>query len=332
MRKSKSMKAVRVERFGGYDELRVTEVAQPVPEAGEVLVKVTAAAVNHLDDVVRSGKLPGARKPPFVLGHEGAGVVVESGSAEFLVGDRVIIFGSGSFGLSRDGTWQEYLKAGPGDLVPLPDGIADAEAASVSASYLTAQLALRDVGGFEAGQSVLIPGVSGAVGNAALQLAREQGATRLITTATTTAKAEWGKAQGFAHIVNLSEEPLHEGIARLSDGGIDLVVDAVGGGILGQALASLKSGGTLVSLGLAGGRQANIDLVDLLNKAARIVGFKLISQTPAAKASAYKVVLRLLAEKRIKPAIARTFSLAEAAEAQRFLVEESPTGKVVLTA
>jgi len=301
-----------------------------VPTDGQVLLKMHAAAVNPLDDVVRAGQFPLAKQPPLVLGNEGVGVVVEPGSSSFAPGTPVMV--SGPYGVLQDGTWQEYILAQPQELAPVPDGISDAEAAGVPIAHLTAQLALTATGGFVPGKTVLVPGVGGAVGNAAVQLARAQGAARVITSAGSAQKAERARGAGYADVIDLTQESLSAGVARLTGGGgVDLAIDSIGGHITGEALTALGQGGTLVTLGYPAGTQASINVTDLIWKATRVVGFNLFAQPPETVAEAYAAILSLLAEGRIKPLVARTFSLDEAAAAQRYLSEERPFGKVVLT-
>jgi len=289
-----------------------------------------AAPVNPLDDVVRAGQFPLAKRPPLVLGDEGVGVVIEPGSSSFAPGTRVMV--SGPYGVLQDGTWQEYLLAQPRELAPVPDGLSDAAAAGVPIAYLTAQLALTVAGGFVPGKSVLVPGVGGAVGNAAVQLAGAQGAARVITSAGSNHKAEQARAAGYVDVINLTHESLSAGVARLTGGaGVDVAIDSIGGHLTGEALASLGQGGTLVTLGYPAGTRASMNVTDLIWKATRVVGFNLFVQQPETVGEAYTAILSLLADRRIKPLVARTFPLDEAAAAQRYLKEERPFGKVVLT-
>ena len=323
------MKAIRFERYGDYDQLRLEEVPTPEPTDGEVLVRVTAAAVNSLDNTVRLGYFPSSKEPPLVLGNEGVGIVERSGASGLEEGTRVMM--TGTYGVIRDGTWGEYVAAGAEDVVPVPDSLTDAEAAAVPVAYLTARIALK-VGGFSPGQSVLVPGVGGSVGNALVQLARAEGASRVISSAGATWKAEKARELGYGEVIDLSEESLDEGVMRLTDGaGVALAVDSVGGPLTGPALAALRQGGTLVTLGYPAGTEATINLLDLISKSTHIVGLNIYAQPPGTFGEAYELITKLLAEGRIQPLVSRTFPLEEAAEAQRYLVEDRPFGKVVLT-
>lgn len=233
------MKAIRFERYGGYEELRLAEVPAPEPADGEVLVRMTAAAVNQLDNTVRLGYFPMAAEPPLVLGNEGVGIVEWPGASGLAVGTRVMV--TGTYGVTRDGTWREYVAAGSQEVVPVPEVLTNEEAAAVPVAYLTAQLALK-AGGFSSGQSVLAPGVGGSVGNAAVQLARAQGASRVISSSGSTWKAEKAHELGYADVIDLSQELMGEGVMRLTGGaGVELAIDSIGGPI-GPVTAKLSRG------------------------------------------------------------------------------------------
>jgi NADPH:quinone reductase-like Zn-dependent oxidoreductase len=328
------MRAIRYERFGGYEELTLVEVPTPTPEPGEVLVKLTYAGVSPLDNTVRTGKIPSAiLKPlPLVPGGSGVGVVVESRAPELAVGARVMT-NIGTFGLRRDGTWSEYLAAPPDALVPLPAGVDDQAAAAfgAGAGYVTAYIALTDLAGFKPGQSALGPGIGGAVGSSTVQVARALGAARAISTATSTARAERARAAGYDMVVDLSRESLRQGVDRLTDGaGVDVVVDGVGGPVTGQALGTLARYGTLVSVGYSGGMETAVNVTDLIWRAARMVGFTFSAFSPATIRAATDALLALLVEGRLQPAVDRVFPLAEAGAAQRHLIEGQPFGRVLL--
>ena len=124
------MKAIQFKQFGEYSQLQLVDLPQPEAKDGQVLVRMTAAAINPLDNTVRLGYFPMAKQPPLVLGNEGAGIVVEPGNSELAVGTRVMF--TGAYGVLHDGVWQEYMAAQPQELLPVPEGISDVEAAAVS--------------------------------------------------------------------------------------------------------------------------------------------------------------------------------------------------------
>ncbi|HLG76323.1 MAG TPA: zinc-binding dehydrogenase, partial [Ktedonobacteraceae bacterium] len=198
--------------------------------------------------------------------------------------------------------------------------------------YLTAYFALT-AAGFKADQVVLAPAVGGAVGNATVQLARAMGAGRVLSTASTTAKTEQARAAGYENVIDLSRETLTTGVKRLTGGaGANVAIDSVGGPVTSQVLASLARGGALIVLGYPAVTRTTIEVTDLIWKRAHMQGFSLFAYTPEQLAAAYDTTLRpLLSEGRIRPAVARTFPLEAASEAQRYLNESRPFGRVVLT-
>lgn len=159
------MRAVRFDEYGDYGVLRVVDVPEPDPAPGEVVVKMAAAAVNPFDNTVRRGWVPQVA-PGLIQGNEGAGVVVGSGSESLPPGTRVMLMGA--YGFARSGTWQEYVTAGPAEATKVPGNLTDVEAAAVSVAYVAAQLALTRGVRFAPAMTLLIPGVGGSVGNAAI--------------------------------------------------------------------------------------------------------------------------------------------------------------------
>src|SRR5712691_5603635 len=145
------MRAIRAEKFGGYEGLKLVDLPKPEVSNGKVLVRMTAAGVTPLDHTILSGQYPKA-KAPLVLGNEGAGVVEEGGGTEFPAGSRVMF--TGLYGVSEDGTYSEYLAVRKQDLWRIPDCIDDVSAAGIPVAYLTAQMALS-LAGFQAGKTVL---------------------------------------------------------------------------------------------------------------------------------------------------------------------------------
>ena len=321
------MRAIEAETFSGYGGLRRTELPKPQPAKDRVLVRVTAAGVTPLDHTILSGGHPRA-KAPLVLGNEGAGVVEEAGESGFAVGSRVMF--TGPYGVAENGAWQDWLLVRPEHLALVPDAIDDAVAASLPVAYLTAQITLTQAG-FKPGMTVLAPGIGGSVGNAAYQLARAQGAGKVISTAGTAAKAARARELGFENVVDLSEEGLAEGVRRITDGkGVDIVIESIGGTVTSEALSSLALGGVLITLGYSAGRETTIDVTDLIWKRARMVGFSLFAQPPAAIAAAWRDILPLIVSGSVKPIVERVYPFDAAAEALRHLIEDRPFGKTVL--
>jgi NADPH:quinone reductase len=325
------MRAVQVAAHGSYEMLRLVEIPRPQPGRDQALVRITSAGVTPLDRYVLTGLLPSAKPPPVVLGNEGAGVVVEDPTKRFAAGARVLFF-AGPGGVTQDGTWGEYALVPAGNLALLPDGLSDEVAGGLPIAYLTAFLALGQAR-FAEGQSVLAPGVGGSIGNATLKVARALGASRLFSTAgSSTKERAAGEDPGLNHVdvVNLERESLADGIARLAPNGVDIVIDAVGGPLTGQAVAGLAPGGRAVVLGYAAGTETKLRVTDLVWKRAVLSGFSLFAATSEQQAEAYEIILPLIARGDIGPAHERTFPLDQAPEAMRHLIEDRPYGKVTL--
>jgi len=322
------MRAMRAEAFSGYQDLKLVDIPKPSVSDGRAVIRITAAGVTPLEHTILSGGYPRA-KAPLVLGGEGAGVVEEGGGTAFPVGSHVMF--TGPYGVSENGTYSEWLAVRSENLCLIPKNIGDVSAAGVPVAYLTAQMALG-LAGFVKGKTVLSPAIGGSVGNAVTQLARAQGAKHAISTTTNHAKAQQARYLGFDDVIDLSEEKLSDGVRRITSGyGADIVIDAIGGEILGEALSTLASGGSLTTLGYSAGRKATIDVTDLIWKRASMKSFSLFAQPAEAWSTAWSVIVTLLHSGAVKPIVAKTFPLTEAADALRYLVEGRPFGRVVLT-
>ena len=322
------MRAIEAKTFSGYGGLQQIELPKPQPAKNRVLVRMTAAGVTPLDHTILTGGHPRA-KAPLVLGNEGVGVIEEAGDSGLRVGTRVMF--TGPYGVRENGTWQDWLLTRPEDLALVPDAIEDTVAASLPVAYLTAQIALT-LAGFDPGKTVLAPAIGGSVGNAVYQLARAQGAGKVISTAGSAAKAARAHELGFDDVIDLTAEGLADGVRRITaDRGADIVIDSVGGVVTGDALSSLGLGGVLITLGYSAGRKTSIDVTDLIWKGTRMAGFSLFGQPPTRIAAAWRAIVGLILGGSIKPLVERVYPLSEAGEALRHLIEDRPFGKIVLT-
>jgi len=320
------MRAMRAGSFRGYSDLKPVDIPKPVASEGRLLVRMIAAGVTPLNHTILSGQFPRS-KAPLVLGNEGAGII-EGGDADFPDGTRVAFVGP--VGVMENGTYCEYVTVPKELLLRVPETIDHTTVAGLPVAYLTAYIALMNAG-FAAGKTVLAPAIGGSVGNAATQLARALGARHSISSTTSHAKAEEAKTLGFSEVIDLTAEDLADGVNRITDGyGADIVIDGVGGKILSQALHVLAPGGSLTTLGYSGGRETTINVTDLIWKAGGIKGFMLFAESAAVRTAAWSVISKLLTSGQVKPVVARTFALEDAAEALRYLVEDRPFGRVVL--
>jgi NADPH2:quinone reductase len=319
---------MRAEQFSGYEALKLVELPKPAVTDGKVLVRITAAGVTPLDYTILSGKFH-TTKVPLILGNEGAGVVEEGGGTEFPTGSRVMFWGT--YGAFEDGTYSAWIAVRKEDLCLIPDNVDDVSAAGIPVAYLTAQVALT-LAGFRPGKTVLAPAIGGSVGNAVTQLARALGAKHAISSTTNHAKAEQAKALGFNEVIDTSVEKLDDGVRRITDGyGADIVIDGIGGEVLSTSLKALAFEGSLTTLGYSASRETTINVTDLIVPQASIRGLNMFRQPQAAVTAAWSVIVSLLRSGAIKPIVAKSFPLAEAADGLRYLVEGRPFGRVVLT-
>jgi len=237
----------------------------------------------------------------------------------------------GAYGAFEDGTYSECVAVRKEDLCLVPDNIDDVSAAGIPVAYLTAQVALARAG-FREGKTVLAPAIGGSIGNAVTQLARALGAKHAISSTTNHAKAEQAKTLGFNEVIDTSLEKLADGVRRITGGyGADIVIDGIGGEVLSEALGALASEGSLTTLGYSASRKTTIDVTNLIVPQASIRSLNMFLQPKAAVMDAWKVIVSLLKSGAIKPIVAKTYPLAEAADALRYLVERRPFGRVVLT-
>jgi NADPH2:quinone reductase len=321
------MRAIEAKTLSGYGGLQQIELAKPQPAKDKVLLRITAAGVTPLEYTVLSGGHPRAMAP-LVLGNEGVGVIENAGDSGLAVGSRVMF--TGPYGVSENGAWQEWVLVRPEHLALVPDAIDDVVAASVPVAYLTAQVTLT-FAGFKPGMTVLAPGIGGSVGNATYQLARAQGAGKVISTAGSAAKAAKARERGFENVIDLTAEGLAECVRRITARkGVDIVIESLGGTVTSEALSSLSLGGLLITLGYSAGRKTTIDVTDLIWKRARMAGFSLFAQSPSTIAAAWRHILPLIVSGSVNPIVERVYPFGEAGEALRHLIEDRPFGKVVL--
>lgn len=230
------MTAVTVERFGGIEAMRVASIPTPRPRGGEVLLQVEAAGVGPWDALVRSGKSGVAQTLPLVLGADVAGVVVDPGDSEFVLGDLVFGVTNASF----TGAQAEYALAEARRLTRKPAGLSFLEAGAAPVIAVTAASMLFELGELKLGQRVLIHGGAGSVGSLAVQLAKRAGA-QVIATAFAVDVSRV-KSLGADEVININETPF-VGAVKYAD----LVIDTVGGVTQTASFDVLVPGGRLVS-------------------------------------------------------------------------------------
>ncbi len=206
----------------------------------------------------------------------------------------------------------------------IPDNIGDVSAAGLPVAYLTAQMTLS-LSEFPRADDVVTR--DWRVGRKRRHSARAGARSKhAISTTTSHAKAQQARSLGFDEVIDVSAEKLSDSVRRITEGyGADIVIDAIGREVLAEALGTLTMGGSLTTLGYAAGRKATIDVTDLIWKRASMKSFSLFAQPAAAWSAAWSVIIPLLQSGAVKPIVAKTFPLAEAADALRYLVEGAPS-------
>jgi NADPH2:quinone reductase len=325
------MRAVVIETHGDPDVLVVAEVPDPEPGPEEVLVAVRATALNRADLLQRRGFYPepGPPRAHEIPGMELAGTVAAVGHrvAEWRVGDEVM-------GIVSGGAYAELIAVHERQLLAVPPEVGLADAAAIPEVWITAWDALVLQGGLTAGRTALVHAGASGVGTAAIQLCTALGA-RVVTTVST-AKADACRALGADVVVDYTAEEDFVAAAREATGGagVDVVLDVVGGDYLPRNVKALRTGGTIVQVGVMGGGKATFDLGALLPKRARLVGTVLrarpIEEKIALTQRFGREVLPLFASGAVHPVIDRRFALDAVADAHRHMEANANIGKILV--
>lgn len=322
------MKALRVQRLS--DDLSGVElVDMPVPErrSGEVLVRVRAASLNFPDLLMTRGAYQFKPDLPFTSGLEFAGEVIGADlDSGFAVGDMVM-------GGAKTGGLAEYASVPARSLRLVPNGISPASAASMGAAYLTAYVALAELGGLEAGQTVLVQGASGGVGLATCDLAKALGATVIAATHNADKLNALRAARGVDHAI-LNTGRFREEVIALTDGRLcDLVFDPVGGDVFDESTRCVAFGGKLLVIGFVAGRIPEIAVNIPLIKGFSVVGVRAgeyCRRFPDRGLRIMTEIARLTSDGAIQPHIDRTLPLDRWREAFDAMAAGELVGKVVL--
>lgn len=353
------MRSIQIPRFGGPDVLRLVEGPAPEIRPGCVRIKVSAAGVNFADVQMRMGLYPEAPRLPFVPGYEVAGVLTETGPGvtELRSGERVLA-------ACRFGGYTDELVVPAAQVRPTPRRLSDVEAAAVPIAFMTAWVALVEMGRVREDDKILIPGAAGGVGSALVQLAVRAGA-RVVGLVGSEAKKDAVKALGAEQVHTYEEfadgatrgslrggRGRSRGSADPADGTFSLILDARGGAALKDSIRRLSPAGRIVSYGVSSivtGQRRSIarTILALLKTPVHtpiglamgnmgIFGLNMLKlfDTPAGLTlltSSLESVLEGFNEGRLKAIVGKTFPLAEARGAHRYLQERRNVGKVILT-
>ncbi len=307
---------------------RLGDLPDPVPAAGEVLVAVEAAGLNHAELLLFRGQYPPPRGESPVPGLECSGVVLEAEKGSpWQPGARVMALVGGGAHATR-------AAIPAGQLMPLPDNLSFVEGAAIPEAGLTAWTNLVAEGGLKAGETVLITGATGGMGSFAVQLARELGA-RVLAAGRNRDRLEQLRGLGVQEVCLEGGELAGQVLEATGGRGADLVIDFTGGPGINGHLEALADGGRLILLGLVSGRRAEVELGVILSRQLRVAGSLLRPRSREEKARLTAdfaaFALPRLRDGRLRPVVDRTFPLERAAEAYKALERGGVLGKVILT-
>ena len=340
------MKAAYFKEHGGSDKIIYGDYTDPAPHAGDVVVRVRACALNHVDMLLLDGRYPPPEGLPHVNGCEVTGTIEAVGAAvkDLTRGQRVVIFPGfscgtcefclrgertvclryGYLGAARDGGYAELVKVPAANIVPLPEAISFEAGAAVPLAMLTSWHALIAQAQLRPGQTVLVQAAGSGVGSAAIQIARLVGA-RIMTTVGSDDKVEFARALGAEHVVNYRTQDFVDEAKRwTAKRGVDVVIEHIGGETFERSSYALTRLGTLVSIGSHDTHWGRLDLRHVYSKNLRILGTNLGSILEL------RTILDYMVAGRLRPVIDRAFALADARAAVQHVLDRKNKGKVLL--
>jgi NADPH:quinone reductase-like Zn-dependent oxidoreductase len=340
------LRAIRFFQHGAPDVLKYDDAPDPAIRPNEVLVRVKACALNHLDLWVRRG-IPGVPFPlPHIPGSDISGEIAQTGAdvTTVRVGQKVVLAPGVScgkcpaclagqdnrcrqftnLGYMIDGGYAEFVRAPEVNCLPYPENLSFEEASSIPLVFQTAWHMLIARAELQPGEDVLVLGAGSGVGSAAIQVAKFFGA-RIIATASTDEKLQKAKELGADHLINHKTQKIRDEVRRITNKrGVDVVFEHVGTATWDDSLASLAAGGRLVTCGATTGYDAKVDLRFLFSRQLSLLGSYMGTKTEL------QTVMKLVAAGKLKPIVDRVFPLTEAAAAHTYLESSSQFGKVVL--
>ncbi|RYF19109.1 MAG: NAD(P)H-quinone oxidoreductase [Comamonadaceae bacterium] len=328
------MKAIEITQYGAPEVLRAGERPDPVPGAGEVLIRVAASGVNRPDVLQRTGNYPVPPGASDIPGLEVAGTVVGGDAAAmaqagFKAGDRVCALVAG-------GGYAELCVAPVGQCLPVPKGLSDVEAASLPETFFTVWSNVFDRGRLQAGESFMVQGGTSGIGVTAIQMAKAMGAGKVIATAGSDDKCQACLDLGADHAINYKTQDFAEEAKKLTGGqGVDVILDMVAGGYIDREVKCVAEDGRIVIIAVQGGTKSEFNAGLVLRRRITITGSTLRPRPVPFKAAIAQALRKnvwpLVEGGKIKPVIHSTFPAADAAKAHALMESNQHVGKIVLT-
>ena len=321
------MRALTCKAWGPVEDLVIEEWDDPVPDDEEVVIDVQAAGINFPDILIIAGKYQDKIPPPFIPGNEASGIVSAVGSkvSRFKAGDKVIV-------APRGGAFAEKCKVHQNAAMPLPNELNFEQGAGYAVTWGTSYHALKQCADLQPKETLLVLGAAGGVGITAVQIGKAMGA-RVIAAASSDAKLDFARAAGADDVINYSNQALKETVKELTDGGVDVVYDPVGGDLSQQALRALAWHGRHLIVGFASGDIPQLPANIALLKEASIVGVwwgTWAARNPGLQIQNMSELAVLVSSGALKPEVTETFPLDEFEQAFQTISERRALGKVVL--
>lgn len=322
------MRAIRCEAWGGPETLKLRDIPDPVPQKGEVVVRVRAAGVNFPDVLIIQKKYQVQPELPFTPGAEIAGEIeaVGEGVTTYKPGDRVLA-------LCSIGGFAEKIALDAHRCAPIPDNVSYEVAAGFMLAFGTSHHAVVDRGEVKPGETVLVLGAAGGVGLAAVEIAKAKGA-RVIAAASSEEKLTICRERGADATINYTTEDLRAAIKQHTDGkGPDIIFDPVGGTLAEPAFRSIAWRGRYLVIGFAEGTIPSLPLNLPLLKGASLVGVfwgEFARREPKHQVAMMQDLFAMLARGEIRPLVSKTYALDETTQALQDMAARRVTGKIVI--
>lgn len=344
------MKSCYIDECGSVEQIKVGSLPEPYCQDDEIIIETKAAALNHLDIWVRRGRPGVSMRFPHILGSDLAGVVKEIGSRAQTInptvktGDAVVVYSGifcgycsackkgqhsqcdtyGLLGLTRHGTYSEYVSVPALNVFKIPQHLSFEEGAAFPLTYLTAWRMLFTRAQLSAGQTVLIHGIGGGVAQAALKLATIAGA-EIIVTSSSKSKLDHARQAGANHTICYTDEDMQQRVLSITDNaGVDIIIDSIGAATMPVNLALSKKGGAIALCGITTGAEAMINLQQIYWKQLSILG------STMGTLNEMQQLLRAVEFHNIKPVIDSIYKMDQVVEATRRMEDGQQFGKIVL--